>query len=328
MNEIRVESWEELQSELHEDSWNEDIGRHRSPYVFRGQSKKDYDLRTSLMRLIEDEDGRGLPKDEYEDIESHLLRNFSKYAYRDVPNQSVWHLLSVAQHHRLPTRLLDWTFSPLVAAHFATESLRNFDSDGIIWRVNHKKAHEKLPSGLSTVLKKEQSSVFTVDMLEGAIPSIVEEKEKLEERRREMHPSPPKNLSREERYEQYKKQFEINTDAISFPSVRDSLENFDDLGEFVVFFEPPSLDERIVNQSALFAVMPGPSLRLDEWLKQHPEIWDKIIIPADQKPQIRDYLDQSNVTERVLFPGLDGLSDWLKRYYTPKHKWESLTPDE
>jgi len=35
------------------------------------------------------------------------------------------------QHFRAPTRLLDWTFSPYVAAYFAVE--KNWDEDGAIW---------------------------------------------------------------------------------------------------------------------------------------------------------------------------------------------------
>jgi hypothetical protein len=97
-----------------------------------------------------------------------------------------------------------------------------------------------------------------------------------------------------------------------------SLEELDHITPepFLVFFEPPSLDERIINQYALFSFMSDASARMDDWLAEHPDLWRKIIIPARLKWQFRDMLDQSNITERVLFPGLDGLSRWLKRYYT------------
>ena len=101
----------------------------------------------------------------------------------------------------------------------------------------------------------------------------------------------------------------------------DSLAKFDELGRenpFVVFLEPPSLDARIVNQFALFSMMSSPTARLDEWLANHPDLYRRLIIPASLKWEVRDKLDQANVTERVLFPGLDGLSRWLKRYYTTK----------
>ena len=99
-----------------------------------------------------------------------------------------------------------------------------------------------------------------------------------------------------------------------------SLETFDALdGEpFAVFFEPPSLDDRIVNQFALFAAMSRPDAMMGDWLKAHPGLYRRIVIPAELKWEVRDKLDQANVTERVLFPGLDGLSAWLKRYYSPK----------
>lgn len=87
---------------------------------------------------------------------------------------------------------------------------------------------------------------------------------------------------------------------------------------FVLFFEPSSIDDRIVNQYAFFSFQSDPQQPLDAWLAAHPQLWRKIVIPAGLKWEIRDKLDQANINERVLFPGLTGLSRWLTRYYSPK----------
>lgn len=261
INETRIKSWNELQEKLFEDSWNPDLGRFRSMYAFRGLSDANFKLKTTLIRLGGD----------FTELEHHLLRNFSKYAPRNVVEyDSVWHWLGVAQHHGLPTRLLDWTYSPYVATHFATANIEKFDIDGVVWAVNYIEAHKLLPIVLKDELQKEGANAFTVKMLMKHVNSLGE------------------------------------------------LDNLAPQKDFVIFLEPPSIDDRFINQFAFFSTSSNPRLILDDWLLEYPDIWQKIIIPAELKWEIRDKLDQANITERVLFPGLDGLSQWLKRQYSTK----------
>ena len=268
MKTIHVHTWNQLQEELFEGAWNPEIGRFRPRYAFRGLSDAAYRLETTLMRL----------GGNYVTLERHLLRNFIKYAHRTgIMPSSIWHWLSIAQHHGLPTRLLDWTYSPLVAAHFATANIEKSEVDGAIWAVNYVSTHDLLPDPLAGHLTEEGANVFTVPMLSETVASLQE---------------------------------------------------WSDMAEnpLVMFFEPPSMNDRIVNQFAMFSVMNDACALMDDWLNQNPGLWRKIIIPASLKWEIRDKLDQSNITERVLFPGLDGLSSWLKRHYSPAEKTEPDCP--
>lgn len=256
-----MRSWLDVLDALYEESWSEDLQRFRSPYAFRGLSLSNHTLASSLVRLSESRGDVGR-------LELALLRNFRKYAHGEaVGADSVWDWLALGQHRGLPTRLLDWTYSPLVALHFATENPAEFHLDGVVWCVNFIKANKRLPRRLRRILQKEGSDTFTVEMLS------------------------------------------------AFPS----LQSFDALSRepFVVFLEPPAVDRRILNQLALFSLMSSPTAILDDWLRRHPELCRRVVIPAALKWEIRDKLDQANVNERVLFPGLDGLSRWLARYYLP-----------
>lgn len=257
MEDVRVGSWGELTEALFAGSWQEPLQRHRLSCAFRGQSDLDQTLVTSLARMGE-ESWR---------VEGAMLRAFRKYArFQTRGYDTVWDWLAVAQHHGLPTRLLDWTYSPLVAVHFATAE--HPDCDGVVWRVDFAKTNALLPKKLRALLEEEGADVFTAELLHQAAPTLSDFQKSARK-------------------------------------------------EFLLFLEPPSLDARITNQFALFSLMSDARTQLDRWLAKNPASFRRVVIPARLKGEVRDMLDQSNINERVLFPGMDGLSAYLKRYYTP-----------
>jgi len=154
-----VQSWLDILDALYEGSWNRDLQRFRSPFAFRGMNRVGHTLVSSLVRLAE-------PSADTARLELALLRNFRKYGHGEVSGaDSVWDWLALGQHRGLPTRLLDWTYSPLVALHFATENTTDFGHDGIVWCVNFVEANKRLPARLKRILREEGSDTFTVEML-------------------------------------------------------------------------------------------------------------------------------------------------------------------
>jgi type I restriction enzyme M protein len=85
--------------------------------LFRGQ-KKDYGpLNPSIFRYDPHRhEASNIEQEIYSDF-YNLIRNYP--VARDMRNP--WELLCYAQHIGVPTRLLDWTINPLIAAYFAVE---------------------------------------------------------------------------------------------------------------------------------------------------------------------------------------------------------------
>ena len=97
--------------------------------------------------------------------------------------------------------------------------------------------------------------------------------------------------------------------------------NFDVLKElsdepFMLFFEPASLVDRIANQYALFSVVSDVHTSLFDLLPKDEEVCFRIIIPKEVKLEIRDKLDYINISERLIYPGLDGICKWITRRYS------------
>jgi hypothetical protein len=95
--------------------------RHIAQWFYRGHSDQSYELKPGLFRLA---DAKNESFASWSDLESELLSSFRREAHphltREPDDDEGW--LCLAQHHGLPTRLLDWSTQPLVALYFAVES--------------------------------------------------------------------------------------------------------------------------------------------------------------------------------------------------------------
>ena len=89
---------------------------------FRGHSKSAWKLIPSLAR-----------KSSYLRGENALIKRFMQNAvpHLERPATDEWEWMFLMQHHRAPTRLLDWSESPLTALYFAT--LTNRRAEGAVW---------------------------------------------------------------------------------------------------------------------------------------------------------------------------------------------------
>ena len=239
-------------------------GRRRDTGVYRGSWNAENPLLTSLDRL-----GGINPPHTKADLEEHILRNFIRYSRPHLGTDPVndWEQLVTAQHHGVPTRLLDWTYSPLVAAFFATRtSDERGQHDRAVWRLDWKQLHEKFDFPTLSLLIKDLDELFGKDG----------------------HFTPWALMRRGAQW------------------------------DFACLLEPPSLDQRIVSQGAVFTLCSDKSRPFDAFLEEHglEKALTKYVVPAKEVGRLRDQLDLVGIDERRLFPDLDGVAAAIRRYYT------------
>ncbi len=117
--------------------------KKNTKFLFRG-TLESWGLRSTIERIREAWD---IPFDNLPRIEKRIIRDFQrKYPnYLTIlrPDKDILWWISLMRHHGAPTRMLDWTYSPYVAAYFAFESYlykynnnANEDDRAVVWMID------------------------------------------------------------------------------------------------------------------------------------------------------------------------------------------------
>ncbi|MEO0917311.1 MAG: FRG domain-containing protein, partial [Pseudomonadota bacterium] len=89
-------------------------GSFNREFVFRGQREIAWELQTSFDRA---QPGTLVEREKFFD---DALRNFAEHLeFDNIPRPPDEQLAGLAQHYGMPTRILDWSYSPYVAMFFA-----------------------------------------------------------------------------------------------------------------------------------------------------------------------------------------------------------------
>lgn len=169
--------------EIKIDNWQDYLSLTLSPkYVswgFRGQSDSSWPIQSTLTRYLND---FSVHKNAWEHQEERIIRIFKRKAHhylKNIPDDNdVLQWLSIMQHHGTPTRIIDFTWSPFVAAFFA---LQRATKESAVWAIypasfDYQKTI-KLVNGSEIEPKKlwpTNNEIFKKHFLEGTTPFVVQ----------------------------------------------------------------------------------------------------------------------------------------------------------
>ena len=255
-------------------AWSDEV----RGWGFRGQRESAWSLRTSLDRAVCVTTSSGHYHLDRKTEERELLFRFQQQAHRFIchvpPSDDLASWFSLMQHHGVPTRLLDWTWSPYVALYFAIEE----SPQSADWAQPKERSRAE-----------RNSAIWAVDL------DWLEEKGK---EHLELMPDDPK--ARKEYLNGLLNQKDKPLIARVDPALANERMSAQQ-GFFLwkLFEETPFFDQILMSMIIHPAIPEQPVLR-------------KLEVGAGQRVKFLENLREMNIHRASLFPGLDGFCQSLK----------------
>lgn len=137
----------------------------RGQWIFRGHSNAAFELIPSVGR----DECTSANRQKHEDSLFTIFRREAQGYLTSLPSTE-WEWLALAQHHGLPTRLLDWTYNPLVALYFTVAAEETVD--GVVFALRAPKQAAK---------QVREGSPFAISQPVKYFPSIVTQRIRAQE---------------------------------------------------------------------------------------------------------------------------------------------------
>lgn len=253
------------------------------PVAFRGQSYHGWRTEPRLFRS-----GVGL----YEHEKNAVRDIVSVHPQEFQHDQTMFDRLVRMQHFELPTRLLDVTTNPLVALYFATAEHRDEDGDTQDGKVQ------------ALFLPEDRQRYYDSDRV-SCMANLANLTYKEKQALGRAYKLPPEKFNSDPAVERLLWFVRQEKSAFTPDIIPLDL-------QLPVFVKPKMSNRRIIAQSGAFIIYgsrrtsnPDTDLRLQ-----------RVLIPAENKADIREQLGRLGVNESVLFPEIDKAASYIVKRYS------------
>lgn len=315
---------------------------------FRGQTDASYKLVPSVFRELVD----GNYYDEEMVINHFKLRDPN--AEKSSMRLSTFDLLCLMQHHNLPTRLLDWTESILIALYFAVNDEAKDEKNGKVFALNVRRLNS-----ITRLNDPESRYVCASSSIDTIIRSELARSRRKKDLRFALNDdqqlSTIEKIAQDSAREWHKHPLYLLKKWLTEESIEGGyLENCFDLLRSPVAVFPNRFNPRMTSQQAMILIYGGKinpihnttDSRLPDFITEkgcfdleaingrngNDSILNSInepavnslpflksfIVPAEYKADIRNHLARIGMHEAALFPEIEHIGNFIKKQWTFK----------
>ena len=267
--------------------------------MFRGLGDSSFRLEPAIERYARDKNISWLALEKLVALEfkSRARMYLSPTMLPNPEEDLTW--LALMQHYAIPTRLLDFTYSPFVALYFAIRE-RQYDKKRSyvrLWAINATEVNEQFQrvTYLAQKKNKERDGIFEFKLAS-------------------LNPDDFATIGDSVDVEIQSLRKLIHESMLATGTYRAELQRQGCISVAL----PPAFNPRLASQQGIFLVNCAEDLSfnesLDKMMASSETMWCKRFdIAIDAVSEIEQRLFQMNIHEQTLFPDIEGLAGFIRQ---------------